>query len=425
MKYKFTLEKRKKDGVLIEKNVPIRITINNQGKRITLSTGYRIDKIAWDETAQIVKQGYFNNQKEPYNIINSNLADQKSYIDRFALKCQVDKIDVDLENLKVEFAEHFSRKRNTRHSEQIIEKSFFDLWTEFQNENGKQNSWSDSTFEKFRSLGNHLKKFDKNIHINSFTTEKLTSLIDYFLYKAKMKNRTVNKQFGYLKWFLNWAVEKGYTNITNHKSFKTRLKIAKNPVIYLTSEELDKIRCYKIPESKKYLDRVRDVFLFCCYTSLRYSDVAQLKKHDIINNRISLISVKTTGNIGTKLNDKAIRIIEKYKSIPFENYTALPIISNQKMNDYIKDLCEFAEIDSKIRLVEYYGNKRIETTHSKFNLIGTHTGRRTFICNALKNGMPVHAVMKITGHSDYKSMKPYIDIVNQEVDNMIDKYINF
>lgn len=425
MRYNFSLERRKKDGVLIENNMPIRIAINHNNQRMTLSTGFRVDLKSWDESMQIVKKGFVNKQKEPYNIVNAKLSEQKSFLDKFSLKHQLNNTEIILDDLKVEFAEQFSRKKHVLHHEPIREHSFFDLWKIFQEERGRQNTWMPATYAKFKSLGKHLIEFNENLHFDELYEETLIDLIDYLRVEAKMKNTTIKKQFGYLKWFLNWAVEKKHTSNMAYKTFKPKLKTADNVVVYLTREELDKLRAFNIPETKQYLERVRDVFLFCCYTSLRYSDVFQLKTYDIINGKISLITIKTTDNLGYKLSDKAQAIIDKYKSIPFEGNKALPVISNQKMNDYLKELCELAGVDESVRVVDFIGNKRVENTYPKYSLVGTHTGSRTFICNALKNGMPVHAVMKITGHSDYKAMQPYIDIVSKDVDEMMDKYINF
>lgn len=75
--------------------------------------------------------------------------------------------------------------------------------------------------------------------------------------------------------------------------------------------------------------------------------------------------------------------------------------------------------------IYFKGNVRHEKIFPKHSQIGTHTARRTFICNALLNGMPAPAVMKITGHSDYKAMQPYIDIVSRDVDNMVDRFVDF
>jgi hypothetical protein len=72
MRYKLTLERRKKDGKVVEENMPIRIAVNHLGNRITLSTGYRTDLKAWNADKEAVKQGHINKQGEPYNIINAN-----------------------------------------------------------------------------------------------------------------------------------------------------------------------------------------------------------------------------------------------------------------------------------------------------------------------------------------------------------------
>ena len=92
---------------------------------------------------------------------------------------------------------------------------------------------------------------------------------------------------------------------------------------------------------------------------------------------------------------------------------ALPVISNQRFNDYIHELCMIAEINEPVRQTYYKGNDRIDIIRPKHVLIGTHTGRRTFICNALAMGIPPQVVMKWTGHSGYKAMSPYIDVADE------------
>ena len=110
------------------------------------------------------------------------------------------------------------------------------------------------------------------------------------------------------------------------------------------------------------------------------------------------------------------------KNIPFKNDKALPGVSNQKMNEYLKELGELAEIDEPVRETYYKGNERIDEVTPKYALLCTHTGRRTFICNALALGIPVQVVMKWTGHSDYKAMKPYIDVADEIKINAMNKF---
>lgn len=89
---------------------------------------------------------------------------------------------------------------------------------------------------------------------------------------------------------------------------------------------------------KKYLERVRDVFLFQCFTGLRYSDVFNLKRSDIKDNHIEITTVKTADSLIIELNKHSKSILYKYKDIPFENDKVLPVITNQKMNEYLKEL---------------------------------------------------------------------------------------
>ena len=179
---------------------------------------------------------------------------------------------------------------------------------------------------------------------------------------------------------------------------------------------------YKIPPTKQYLERVRDVFLFCCFTGFRYSDVHNLKKSDIRDERIEITTVKTADHLVIELNKHSKAILDKYKDVEFEGHQALPVISNQKMNNYLKELGELAEINEPVSETYYKGSERIDTVTPKYALLGTHAGRRTFICNALALGIPAQVVMKWTGHSDYKAMKPYIDIADDVKANAMSKF---
>ena len=124
------------------------------------------------------------------------------------------------------------------------------------------------------------------------------------------------------------------------------------------------------------------------------------------------VEIKTHDYLVIELNDHSRAILEKYEDVHFEGDKALPVISNQKMNTYLKELGKLAGIDEPIKQTYYIGNERKEEVHPKHELLASHVGRRTFICNALSLGIPAQVVMKWTGHSDYKAVKPYIDIAD-------------
>ncbi|KAA6314927.1 Tyrosine recombinase XerC [termite gut metagenome] len=299
---------------------------------------------------------------------------------------------------------------------------FFERFDDFVKERGAKNDWTFSTYEKFASVKNHLLAFDKDIQFNDWNEFRLTDYVNYLRAEKKMRNSTIDNQLDFLRWFLRWAVERGYSENRAFDAFKPKLKTTQKKVIFLTWEELNRLREYPIPESKKYLERVRDVFLFCCFTGLRYSDVFNLRRSDVKSGHIEVTTVKTADSLTIELNNHSKTILDKYKDTAFEDDKALPVISNQKMNDYLKELAELAEINEPIRETYYKGNERIDVVTPKYALLGTHAGRRTFICNALSLGIPAQVVMKWTGHSDYKAMKPYIDIADGIKATAMDKF---
>lgn len=250
------------------------------------------------------------------------------------------------------------------------------------------------------------------IEFEDFNDKTLSDYLTFLQNKKNLRNVSLSKQLNLLKWFLRWASKKGYHENNRFEIFKPKLKQTSKTVIFLTWEELDKLRNYQLAPSQQYLERARDLFLFCCFTGIRYSDLFNLKRSDIKDTYIEITTIKTADNLIIELNVHSRRILEKYKHAHLEGDKALPVISNQKMNDYIKELAELAEIDAPVRETYYRGNKRFDEVLPKYTLLSTHAGRRTFICNALSLGIPAQVVMKWTGHSDYKAMKPYIDVAD-------------
>ena len=220
--------------------------------------------------------------------------------------------------------------------------------------------------------------------------------------------------------FLRWATDKGYNKNLDYKTFRPTLEKTQKKVLYLTREEIKFIRQVALSDEKMYLDPVRDVFLFCCYSGLRHSQVYNLRRNDVKDDHIEVRSA----NLSIELNATTRAILEKYKDIEFPDNKALPVIQNQPMNRDIKELCRLAGIDEEIRVATYRGNERMDEIHPKWELIGTQTGRCTFIVNALSSGIPPSVVMKWTGLSDYNAMKPYIAIVDSVKANYMTYFDN-
>lgn len=439
MPVKFYLDNRPgKSG-----DAPIRVSIALFGDRFITSTGYAINPDKWNADKMRVKQGATNAKKVNYNTINAKLGRIASYFEAIeGAPTRPDNVDI-----KALYAAEFGKPTNTPAGTSTaatapIALTFWDYFNMFCRERGKQNDWTKATYQKFDALKHHLKDFDPRAGFDTFTESGLLRFVDFCRNDLDMKNSTIGKQLGYLKWFLNWATSKGFNTLTEYQAFSPKLKQAEKKVVFLDWPELMRVYSYQVPQEgatvkltndagEQYektvehagtLEKVRDVFCFCAFTSLRYSDAFNLKKSDIRDGYISVTSIKTQDLLNIELTDRARAILDKYAATDLPENKALPVLSNQRMNDYLKDLMELCEINTPVTQTYFKGQERIEVTRPKFECIGTHTARRTFICNALMLGIPPQVVMKWTGHNDYKAMKPYIDIADSVKAREMDKF---
>lgn len=281
---------------------------------------------------------------------------------------------------------------------------------EFRNE--QRNGWSLGTYTRFGVLANHLKEWRPQATVEELDRNALSQYVDY-LYTRGLVNSTISKNVSWVRWFLHWCYDKGYTT-SDFDHFRPRFKGSdqQREVIYLTEDELRSILDLDL-SAHPTLDRVRDVFLFLCFSGLRYSDVAKLRRSDISTDHIRVVTKKTSDPLNIELNHVTSAILSKYDS-GNPNDIALPVVSNQKMNDKLKDLARLAGINTPVRKVTYIRSERIEEVKEKWQVITTHCGRRTFIVTALYLDIHTEVIRKWTGHKGDKAMRPYIAIVDKQ-----------
>lgn len=408
----------------------VRIRIRWEKNVINFNLGERVELAKWSTDAQRCNHGTSHGKKkrtakEINTKIESTIKNIDSIFEEFKNQNIIPTVD--------QFRDKYNNTTQSTQPEKV--KKFFDYYDDFVNKKSVENSWKYPTLQKFATVKNHLTEFNNNLNFDTFNEDGLNDYVSFLRDKKDMRNTTVLKQLAFIKWFLKWATGKGYNTNTAFNSFFPKMPKADKKVIFLNWTELmtvynfdftnakKKIKNDKgevleeielTDENKKALEKVRDVFCFCCFTSLRYSDVENLKRSDIKKDEIQITTIKTDDSLTIELNDYSRAILKKYQKEVYPGNKALPVISNQKMNDHLKDLGEVCELESTITLTHYKGSKRFDEVYKKHELLTTHCGRRTFICNALMLGIPAETVMKWTGHSDYKSMQPYIDVANDE-----------
>lgn len=381
----------------------IRMRIQWCSNMLQVNAGHKINPSKWVTSSARCKNNASNLKGISGVKINKDIQKLTDAVEDIFKSYEVKGIIPTKEQLKTAINEA-NGKKVTKAEDMTIQTAFF----HYMGERSKVSSWEDSTLTKHFTIRRILCDFDADLLVSKVDSKTL-QLYHEYLIERNMQNSSIKKHFSFLRAFLQWATDKELLK-TDWKSFKPEIKlIHKKAVVFLTWDELMKVYELKFSEDKKYLERVRDCFCFSCFTGLRYSDLKALKRVDIFKGYIQVTTEKTDTTLQIELNKYSSAILDKYKDMDLEGY-ALPVPSNQKMNEYLKEIGFIAGITEPITQIYYKGSERIEEVNPKFKLLGTHTGRRTFICNALMLGVNAEVVMQWTGHKDYKQMMPYIAV---------------
>lgn len=378
------------------------------GNRLEFATPHSIPVSQWDSRKQRAK-GKANSNGVAVHLINSDLDTLQGLMqDAFNRYEFIDQRPPTKEELRELYNDLAGR---TDDKQKLVDKAFStvaEVYEQYLQATQKGREYG--TQQKYITLGNHLKTFCGDMELDDFTSKTMQQLQDYFTDTANLRAASVQRLMNRCKTFLRWAVANDYYRGNAHKTYKVSVKGADiKEVIVLSRDELQQLVACDLPAEKIYLDRVRDLLLFSCFTGLRYSDVQQLTKAHIKRGVISVITKKTTDPLTIELNHTAQQIVDKYSdAYPTK---LLPTISNQRFNDYLKELGELAGLDEPTLITYYDGNGRHQEIKPKFELMTSHIGRRTFITNALQLGVPLPTIMAWTGHKDLKAMKPYIKLV--------------
>lgn len=279
-----------------------------------------------------------------------------------------------------------------------------DLIQIIMNERKNNPEFSINTIKKYNSTKRLFLEFTtvikKNYKVSEIGLDEM-NLFKKFLFEQK--NYSVNSASKYLKQvktFLNEAKRRDYfVNDKYNLCKSTDQQVLKT---YLTTDDISLLLNYKF---EPRLQNAVDLFLIGVFTGLRFSDFSQLKpenKEQIESYEFFRVKqAKTKQMILIPIHQNVKMIMARNKGLPRQ-------LSQQRLNDYIKEACHLAGItQSQIRYFNEAGYNKSEVVQ-KYQTISTHTARRSFATNAYKMGLPAQDIMKITGHRTEASFKRYI-----------------
>ena len=272
------------------------------------------------------------------------------------------------------------------------------------------------TIKQYKVFEKHLRGFAKHERKKDFDFSEIDqSFYDRFVSFLQGKSfaqNTVGKNVKVLKTILNDATVNGYNKNPHYNGFHVFKEDA--DTVYLNEVELQKIKDTDF-SGTPYLDRTRDWFLLLAWTGSRFSDLEKVAKTDIKDGFITFRQQKTNEKVVIPLHPVALEIMEKY------NYDLPTEISNQRFNEYVKEVCRIAEINGTETVTKTVGGKLVSEKFEKWQLVSSHTGRRSFCTNMYKRGLPTLMIMSISGHRTEKSFLKYIKVKQNEHAEMMKK----
>lgn len=378
--------------------------------KLMYATTLKVEPLFWDEKKQRVKNSKYCLNKDD---INAALTNIESKINLFITDSASKGNPVTKDDLKNLLDVHFGKKIAAAHDFHSFFEEFIRLCdTRISPHRGGQ-TIDYKTKREYARTYYYIQEYEKKRKLRlDFRNINQSFFNDFvaFLQELELSTNTIWHKTVSLKAVMKAANEQELTDNTKYKLFKNVSE--ESQAIALSENELDLLAHFDFSHSFR-LERTRDLFLIGCWTGLRFSDFTRIREENIKNGMLTIQQQKTNEFVTIPLHPVFLRIWEKYKGILPSN------ISNQKFNDNLKDVCREAGLNEHVLKSITKGGKKQTTIYEKWQLVSSHTARRSFATNLYKSGFPSISIMQITGHKTESSFLKYIKVTREEHARML------
>ncbi|MBL4676398.1 MAG: site-specific integrase [Mucilaginibacter sp.] len=401
-----------------EKDTGVLLYLSYNGVRLNICTVERINPKFWDATNQRAKQ----TKSFPTNAeFNARLNYVRNKVQETYRKYLNDNDQIQPSPLTIRtlIKFQFNGKTEKQASKPLTLVSYAENYVH-QIETGKRitregKRLSKSTLKIHKTHLSILKEYEltkqKPITFEDVNLDFYLDFTQYLTTIRKYSINTIGKHIKTLKGILNEATETGKNTKLDFKSKRFVAPAQAIDNVYLNADELKILEQYDFSANGR-LDRVRDLFLIGCWTGLRFSDFSTIAVKNIKERVIQIKTQKTGKEVIIPIHPTVRAIINKYSG-KTENGLPTPL-SNQKMNEYLKEIGKAAGINEIIQKGITKAGKEVTINEPKYKYITTHTARRSFATNAYHLNVPSITIMAITGHSTESSFMKYIKVTPTE-----------
>ncbi|RNC86437.1 MAG: integrase [Winogradskyella sp.] len=372
----------------------------DEGRKFVYSTGEVIHPDEWDFENRQPK--HLNGRTEKANQHRGIKRQLDRYSNFFSDTIQNYKLanrEIIIADIRADFNTEFKRTKS-------IASKFFEVYNLFLNDKKSdysEDANSQTTIKRYeynrKLLFNFQEYRNKKIHFNQINKSFYNDFINYSVKVKEHSSNTLRRNVGLFKTFLYWALDNGYTFKTDFQKFKAP-KAQQTDEVALTLEQVQEVFEYDFSRNER-LEKVRDLFVFGCATGMRYSNYSKVSKKDIQNGVIKVRDEKNNyKTLEIPLNDFSMFVLKKY------NYQ-LPKISNQRFNDYIKEVFKTIGYTDNVKKTMKVGKDIIEQINPLYERISSHTARRSFITIMKNKKIPDKVIMSYTGHRSLEVFNKY------------------
>ena len=371
----------------------------NENKNFIYSTGEKIIPSEWDfDNRQPNDLNGRTKRAENHRSIKKQLDRYSSFFTEIVNRYKNINEDLTLDILRQRFNEEFKKIQS--------KDDFFRIYDEFIEEKENDfsgNAISNSTLKRYKCNKTLLEDFEKKakhkLTLGKFDEKTFNKFLKFCVENREHSANTVHRNIGLLKTFLLWAFNKKYSFNNSFVNFKKPPKF-RTDEIALNIEQVEEIYAHDFSKNKKF-ERVRDLFVFGCVTGMRFGNYSTISKNDVQGDFIRVIDLKSKSkNLSIPLNNISKSILEKYEY-------QLPNISNQKMNEYIKEVFKELKFTDEIKKTMKYGDQLVEINSEFYKRISSHTARRSFITIMKNKRVPDKVIMSYTGHTSLEVFNAY------------------
>jgi site-specific recombinase XerD len=398
---------------------PIHLVCRWNKERLVFNTKFSVKPENWNVDSQRIKTSK-NIANQQLNIkINNHLNNIVTIVNEHFLDFQFKNKRIPSKNeLSKILKTEFSKKTN-----QVQKLNFLNFFRDFLTELKSsinpisRKPYSANTLKTYNQCFNSVQNYcnSKNCQLD-FDDINLEFHNSYSAYLTDLNlfPNTIGKRIVIIKTVMNEAFERELTNNTIYKSkrFTTPREEVSN--IYLTLEELTELSKLDLSKEPRF-DKVRDLFLLGCFTGLRFSDFSKIQSENIDEQLqiIELKTKKTNQTVTIPILPQTKEILSKYKT--HDNFDLPKCKSNQKFNQDLKIVAKkLKSLEIEISKNTYLKGKIKQIQVPKWQLVTTHTARRSFASNMIKLGFSSQSIMQITGHKTESSFQKYIKITSKE-----------